>query len=257
MRAMSFFPSRWEPPVDPAREPCPYIMDFKVTIEAHTPPPPFGHRDYRDNNNIRPLGKISEAERKTMTKTQLVLADPPMETVTLQGPLETAELTITEPIATGHDRGAQVAFVRITPAKDAGKPPFEATAKIFDPMCYPFETQEFPSHPDLDLSHNADREYSREASALSYATQVGLAGGFVPMYYGSWTFNLDVPESQATRPVRLVLYEQIHGTNLHNLHRRYRKGNEDHFDAFHLPEKYRLETYARLLDFTAQGSRSA
>lgn len=183
-----------------------------------------------------------------MTKTQLVLADPPMETAPLQGPRETAELIITEPLATGHERGSQVAFVRISPTNDSGKPPFEATAKIFDPMCYPFETQEFPSHPDLYLSHNADREYSREVSALSYATQVGLAGGFVPKYYGSWTFNLDVPGSQLTRPVRLVLYEQIHGTNLHNLHRRYRKGNDHHFDAFHLPEKYRLEVYARLLD---------
>lgn len=221
-------------------------MDFRVMIEAHTPPPPFGHREYKSNNDIRPI-KFNEDQRKTMTKTKLVLSDPPMETVRPQGPRETAELIITQPIATGHDRGSQVAFVRITPPKAAGQPPYAATAKIFDPMYYPFERDESPGHPE-NVSYNADREYSREASALSYAKKVGLAGGFVPNYYGSWTFNLRVPGSQATRPVRLVLYEQVHGTSLYNLHRRYSKGNEKHFDAFHLPEKYRLEVYALLLD---------
>lgn len=119
-----------------------------------------------------------------MTKIQLVLADPPMETARPEGPLKTAELIISEPVATGHDRGSQVAFVCITTAKGTGGPPFVATAKIFDPIHYPFETKEFPGHPQ-DISYNADREYSREASALSYATQVGLAGSFVPKYYGS------------------------------------------------------------------------
>lgn len=243
---MSVFPPQWQPPAAPATTPCPYVTDFSVTIEAHTPPPPFGHRDYRDNDHVRPHN-IPEEQRKNMTKTQLVLADPPMETARPQGPRKTAELTITEPVATGHDRGSQVAFVRITPATAAGKPPFVATAKIFDPMYYPFETEEFPGHPE-DLSYNADREYSREASALSYATQVGLAGGFVPKYYGSWTFSLGVPGPQATRPVRLVLYEQIRGTSLYSLHRWYREGDEEHFDAFYLPEKYRLEVFALLLD---------
>lgn len=106
-------------------------------------------------------------------------ADPPMETARPQGPRarKTAELIITESIPTGHDRGSRVAFVRITPAKAAGKLPFVATAKIFDSMYYPFETEEFPGHPE-DVSYNADREYSREASApgcsvLRHASRAG------------------------------------------------------------------------------------
>lgn len=215
-----------------------------MAIEAHTPPPPFGHPDYRSTNHIRPV-KIPEDERETMTQTQLVLADPCMETARPLGPHKTAELIITKPIATGLDRGSQVAFVRTIPA--SGKPPFIVTAKIFDPMYYPFETEEFPDYTEY-LSYNADRECSREASSLSYAMEVGLAGGFVPKYYGSWTFDLYVPGSQATRPVRLVLYEQIRGTSLYSLHHRYRKGNEKHFDAFCLPEKYRRDVFELLLD---------
>ncbi|KAG8160843.1 hypothetical protein KVR01_009107 [Diaporthe batatas] len=182
-----------------------------------------------------------------MTKTQVILAEPPMDTAGPESPRQTAKLIITEPIATGHDHESQVAFVRITPEESTGKPPFVATAKIFDLMYYPFEIEEFLGHPQ-NVSYDADREYSREASALSYTTQVGLAGGFVPEYYGSWTFNLDVPGSRVTRPVRLVLYEQIRGTSLYKLYRRYRKGTEEHFDAFHVPEKYRLEVFAILLD---------
>lgn len=243
---MPLFPQQWEPPEDPATTPCPYVSGFRVTIEAHTPPPPFGHRDYQHNNDVRPHD-IPEEERKTMTKTQLVLADPPMETSRPEGPHKTAELVISEPVATGHDRGSQVAFVLVTPSEWACGPSFVATAKIFDPMYYPFQMKEFPGHPQ-HVSYKADREYSREASALSYATQLGLAGGFVPKYYGSWTFNLGVPGSQTTRPVRLVLYEQIRGTSLYSLYRRYREGSEEHFDVLYLPEKYRLEVFALLLD---------
>lgn len=57
-----------------------------------------------------------------------------------------------------------------------------------------------------------------------------------------------MPSSQTTRPVRLILYEQIRGTSLYSLYRPYRKGNEEHFDALYLPEKYRLKVFALLLD---------
>lgn len=59
------------------------------------------------NNHIRPH-KFLEDERKIVTQA-LVIADPPTEAARPHGPRKPAELIITEPIATGHDRGSQVA----------------------------------------------------------------------------------------------------------------------------------------------------
>jgi hypothetical protein len=79
-------------------------------------------------------------------------------------------------------------------------------------MYYPSKSEEFPGLP-LNVTYEVNREYIREASALPYETQVGLAGGFVPKYHGSWTNNFQFPGSRATRLVRLVLYEQIRGAS--------------------------------------------
>lgn len=113
-------------------------------------------------------------------------------------------------------------------------------------MYYHFE-EIVPDYPE-NVSYDADREYSREISALFYAEKVGLAGGFVLKYYSSWIFNLGVSGSQTIRSVYLILYEQIRGTSLYNLYRRYRKGNEEYFNTFYFSEKYRLKVFVLLLD---------
>lgn len=82
----------------------------------------------------------------------------------------------------------------------------------------------------------------------------GETGRGVTEFYGSWTFNLPITSNGVVcqRPVRMVLVEQIEGVDLqssliHNDYVDYRR-----IDAFHLPEDYRLQVLARILEIHAR-----
>lgn len=51
-------------------------------------------------------------------------------------------------------------------------------AKIFDAMYYPFRNQEW-GHAQ-DVVYFADADYSREASAMAFAEEIGQAGHSAP-----------------------------------------------------------------------------
>jgi hypothetical protein len=116
---------------------------------------------------------------------------------------ETAQLTITSHISVGCGGGAQV--VVCTVAKEDGKPPFKAVAKIFDALYYCF------SHSIAlrlrNVTAEADKDYAAEFAAYQHINSVGRAGKAAPAYYRSWTFNLPILSGgiQQMRPVRLVL----------------------------------------------------
>ncbi|KAG8157196.1 hypothetical protein KVR01_012904 [Diaporthe batatas] len=245
--SMSFWDS-WEEPEDGLKRPSPYVEDFRATIETHVAPPPFGHSGYNCRDKPRERVSMYKLMDSFTTQSEHVLRNPPINTIQRHGKaIETAELVIMEPLAIGDNRGAQVVSVSVTPS--GGKDSFCAVAKIFDAMYYPFRNQEW-GHAQ-DVVYLADVDYSREASAMALAEEIGEAGRSAPKFYGSWTFSLRVPGRSSdvrTRPVRLVLSELLEGPSMYKLFRRTRVGSAVQMDAYHLPLEYRLEVVARVLE---------
>lgn len=239
-------PRFWSPPPDPERPPWPYLPGFKAHIQSHVAPEPFG--DPRLYGSW-PREHIPDAELETLTQTALVLSHPPLEATTVPSDTEllsdTAELTITSNISVGCGGGPQV--VVCTVAKD-GEPPFEAVAKIFDPLYYRF-SHSIASRP-RDVAAEADKDYATEATAYEHIASSGRAGKATPAYYGSWTFKLPILSGsvQQMRPVRLVLIEHLQGSNLRGLRIRNSADFRDGNDAVHFSEEYRLEVLAQAMD---------
>lgn len=92
--------------------------------------------------------------------------------------------------------------------------------------------------------------YAREVAAYKRLESVGETGRSVPKFYGSWTLKLPITSRAVAyqRPVRVLLIEHLEGLDL----RSSRIQNDclayNGPDAFHLPEDYRLEVLARVLD---------
>lgn len=244
----------WAPLHDPDRPSLPYIPGFTVQIEPHEAPPPFG--DEQDYGHW-PRRFPSPIELETMTQSALVLSYPPLGT-DLTTPTatstpescqdQTAQLTITSYIRVGCGHGAQI--VRCT-VMQPGKPSFQAVAKVFDALYYRF-TYELARRP-RDVMAQADMDYTREVAAYKRLMPVGKTGRSVSNFFGSWTFKLPITSHGVgyQRPVRLVLIEHLEGSDLQSL-----RIQNDYFtygslDAFHLPEDYRLEVLARVLDLYA------
>lgn len=239
-------PRFWSPPEDPDRPSLPYLPGFQARIQSHIAPAPFGSERLYGS---WPREQVSSDELQTLTQSALVVSHPPMEATKAPSdtevPSETAQLTITSHISAGCEAGAQV--VVCTVARH-GEPPFEAVAKIYDALYYRFN-HSIAMLP-RDVAAEADKDYATEAAAYKQLTSAGRAGQVTPAYYGSWTFSLPISSGgvQQMRPVRLVLIENLQGSNLRGL--RVRNSNPFWYirDAFHLPEEYRLEVLARAMD---------
>jgi hypothetical protein len=243
VRAQPYF---WSPPTDPDRPPLPYMPGFKVQIQSHVPPPPFGaERLYGPWPRRHP----SDEELEFGTQSALVIAYPPLETTrppsNTATPSETAQLTIMSHISVGCAANAQL--VVCTVAKP-GKPPFEAVAKIYDALYYRF-SHSMASRP-RDITAEADKDYATEAAAYEQLTTIGRASKATPVYYGSWTFSLPILSNniEHMRPVRLVLIEHLPGSNLEGLKIQNSAQIRDGPDCFHLPEQYRFEVLAHAMD---------
>lgn len=236
----------WSPPEDPDRPTLPYMPGFQARIQSHVAPAPFGSERLYGS---WPREQVSSAELQTLAQSALVVSHPPMEAATTSSeikiPSETAQLTITSHISVGCGSGAQV--VVCTVAKDGG-PPFQAVAKIYDALYYRF-SHSLAMLP-RDVTAEADKDYATEAAAYNQLTRAGRAGHVTPAYYGSWTFDLPISSGgvQQMRPVRLVLIEHLHGSNLKGLQIQNGVHIRTSRDAFHLPEEYRLEVLAQAMD---------
>ncbi|POS73060.1 hypothetical protein DHEL01_v208550, partial [Diaporthe helianthi] len=119
----------------------------------------------------------------------------------------TARLTINGHLSVGVANGAQVVTCSITPNEEATGQPFQAVAKIYDPLYYRFK--KLIAYEPCDVDTESDMDYSREAAAYEYLQETGRTGSFAPLYYGSWTFCLPVTirGTTQTRPVRMILIE--------------------------------------------------
>ncbi|KAK4170813.1 hypothetical protein QBC36DRAFT_369750 [Triangularia setosa] len=205
-------PPMWAPPADPDKPVCPYRRNFTVDIKSHTPPAPFGGRDY--NRGTRTA--VADQALRTIKQTDLVMRNPPLGTA--NPPTQrTATLAISGELAVADGRGAQLAICTITP-KVAGQRTFTAVAKIYDPLYYSFRNKDVPSVP-ADVTWDADMDYSREAASYEHLERIGEAGSFAPRYFGSWTFNMAIRIGNTTqqRPVRMILIENVPGPSIRQL----------------------------------------
>ncbi|AEO58628.1 hypothetical protein MYCTH_2306098 [Thermothelomyces thermophilus ATCC 42464] len=238
----------WSPPEDPERPPFPYASVFTVTITEHVPPRPFGLPSVYPF--IEPPYDTSDEHLKTLTQTELVVSCPPLEadddtdSVVPEKPAE-ATLKVERPIAVEDGRGPQLVACTVTPQNGQGKP-FQAVAKIFDPLYYSFENENAPHRP-VATTLAADSDYSIEAAAYAHLQKTGHTGGFAPEYYGSWTFTLPIRHRgiQHERHVRLLLIEYIDGVCMRDLC--YRESA-----ALGFTEEHRLDVLARILDGDAR-----
>jgi hypothetical protein len=172
------------------------------------------------------------------------MANPPLETA--DPPVSQIHtLSVTREIAVVDGRDAQLVLCTITPKDPVGRDPFQAVAKIYDPLYYSFPNKAVPSVP-CDVTWVAEQDYSREAAAYEHLEAIGEAGSFAPKYFGSWTFTVDLQMGEATLPqprsVRLILIEYVPGKSIRELC----AGPAPAAATF--DEAYRLEVLARILD---------
>lgn len=216
--------NHWHAPEDPDRPRLPYHPGFSVQISRHAPP----SGDEQSGFQQRP--ELKEAYLRIVTHSEAVVANPPVDGV--EDSSSQAELVITSTIAIGSARGAQIVACTVTPF-DGESRPFEATAKIYDPLYYNFEHS--MGHYPRDCVDEADHDYAVETYAYEILEQTGYTGFSAPKYYGSWTFSLPIifKGLSTLRPVRLILMERLEGVTIREsrIQNTYSRGAG--VDAFH------------------------
>lgn len=266
-------PKPWSPPEDPDKPDFPFLPGFSAEIRRH---------HVGAQTALKPL--VTGEYLKTMTHSEAVVLEPPSDafrpkdaqsrmvagrlvyttlgeevstttTTTTADPstepsAETAHLAVTAALAVGAARGPQVVACTVTPcqAKGSSEPPrpFQAAAKIFDPLYYRFAEADYPR----DCVSDAEKDHRTETAAYSHliAKDPHHKDPFSPEYYGSWTFTLPITMNgqSRTRDVHLVLIELLNGTTIESMrvHNTSLRGT----DAFHYPKEYRLEVLARALE---------
>ncbi|KAI0971111.1 hypothetical protein F4678DRAFT_433768 [Xylaria arbuscula] len=233
----------WEPLPDPDRPECPYLPGFVINAMEHEPPPASG-RGYPPKTRRDP----PEDYINRMTQTSHVLDYPPQDTRwTHSAPPRTATLTIMERIPNGRDRRAKLVVCRVL--VNGHHQSYTAVAKIYDALYYSPEDS-----LEAYVTMHADRDYSWEALAyVSLQTpKHPQKPGFVPEYYGSWTFDLTLTRQGKAhkRSIRLILIEHIRGTSISKLYTC--KHPDSQPDAFHFPEAYRLDILAEIYEGVAK-----
>ncbi|CAK7215022.1 hypothetical protein SCUCBS95973_002334 [Sporothrix curviconia] len=200
------FNQPWEPLDDPDKPELPYRPGCCLSIRRHLPPPPFGKRytgeepaRFDDDWKVRRHMKLTDWALQTPPRN----GSPPHPDPTVHG------LQILDALACKDGRGAQVVRCHLE-----ADPERICVAKIYDPFYY--------NHLEYDVTWTADHDYSREAAAYEVLRDAKVDGKIVPKYYGSWTFDLPVPEvlressgvTSTTRPVCMILIEWIAGISL-------------------------------------------
>lgn len=118
-----------------------------------------------------------------MSQTKHVVTFPPLETPAPAQP-KTARLIVIKSLAIGNARGAQIVLCSVIPhGQEENASPFQAVAKIYDPLYYSFVTD--IGHCPSDVVLRADSDYTQEAAAYEHLERAGQTGSFAPAYFGS------------------------------------------------------------------------
>ncbi len=155
-------PELWSPPPDPEKPACPYRPGFAVEIKRHIPPPPFGDPHHGPGT----WQERSDVDLHKVTQTRIVMEYPPLEhphaSPSPPAPAApTAKLTILSPLAVEDGRGPQLVVCSVAPHASPGPgptslgqggllpAPYQAVAKIFDPLYYSERTGRPHTSPSL------------------------------------------------------------------------------------------------------------
>lgn len=246
---------------------CPFLPGFSAEIRRH---------HIGADTALKPLvsGKFSE----TVTHSEAVVLEPPKDafrpkdmqsrrvggrlvyttlgeetpttTRAIEKPAETAHLAVTAALAVGTARGPKAVACTVTPCHVDGTTeppkPFQAAAKICDPLYYNFAEADHPR----DCVSDAEKDYRTKTAACEQlaAKDPGHRDSSRPEYYGSWTLNLPITikGQPRTRNVQLILIELLDGATIESL--RVQNTPFRGTDAFHYPKEYRTEVLARALE---------
>ena len=205
----------WTPLPDPDKPDLPYRPGLRLSIRRHVPIPPFGHC-YSTEQPVR--YECDKQESYYMKLTDWALFYPPSTSPPHPDPAVVG-LQIIDEIACKDGRGAQVVRCRLDT-----EPERILVAKIYDAFYYSYVSHQ---GGPADVTSKADLDYSHEAAAYEALRDANVDGQVVLKYYGSWTFDVPVPEAlraldtpypiDPTRPVRMVLMEWIDGISLEKL----------------------------------------
>lgn len=235
-------PKYWSPPDDPDKPRLPYLPGFSTMIYRH-------HAERETSRTFIDSTDYLE----NVTQSEAVVTNPSIENPVF-AENETAQLTITAPIAVGEARGAQVVSCTVTLLTENGDTArtLQAVVKFYDPLYYNFQS-EIGNRPQ-DCAYDAGQDYKAEAAAYEHLGKWrdGLEGATTtaPEYYGSWIFWLPISirGKPQTRSIRLILIEHLTGVSIEDLRAQNNHDRSMGTDAFHYPEGYRLEILARVLD---------
>lgn len=246
---------------------CPFLPGFSAEIRRH---------HIGADTALKPL--VSGKYLETVTHSEAVVLEPPKDafrpkdmqsrrvggrlvyttlgeetpttTRAIEKPAETAHLAVTAALAVGTARGPQVVACTVTPCHVDGSTeppkPFQAAAKIFDPLYSNFAEADHPR----DRVSDAEKVNRTETAAYEHlaANDPGHKDPFRPEYYGSWTLTLPIAikGQPRTRDVQLILIELLNGTTVESMrvHNTLFRGT----DGFHYPKEYRMEVLARALE---------
>ncbi|OAA63517.1 Protein kinase-like domain protein [Niveomyces insectorum RCEF 264] len=214
------------PPLDSGMRDTPYRQNTVWTLQAHTPPPPFG-QGYQQPHRRGPAALI-QLMRQRLPQSVLCLQTPPV------GPepdpdAPTLTMTIIEELRVHAGQGVQVVACRIsggelvTSTGTVVAPDHTFVAKIYDPLYYFYNGAR-------DVVEKADHDYSREAAAYEHLQRIGVDGELLPAFAGTYTMNVPLePEQRAilaaynreplteadtTRPVRVLLTDKVEGESM-------------------------------------------
>jgi hypothetical protein len=200
-----------------------YVPGRALTIRHHVPPPPHRSWDAREQHL-----KIYDYERsEILTRLDWCLAFPPVETEESPWP-EEATLRIAKTLHLVQ-HGPRILSCAVD-----GWPDKSYIAKIYDPLYYadPF---------DYEL------HYSNEAACYEDVWRAGYEGTYTPKFYGTWTCDIPIDDPacvQQTRPVRMVLLEEIRGVTMSTI--------IENDLTFSIPPLERLKLMAKVLELDSK-----
>lgn len=161
------------PPDDPDKPNLSYLPGFTATISQIDGAAAAAAAARKGPSCYDPRPALPQEYLETVTHTETVVNNPPREILPSspspisaeQADQETAQLSVTAPLAVGAARGSQVVSCTISPAPKGHlgakavphEKPFHGAAKIYDPLYYPFKSDmgAFPR----DTVSNADEDY--------------------------------------------------------------------------------------------------
>jgi len=173
-----------------------------MLLRAHKPRPHRGMNIW--------YSKAGYVERETVHPVERCFAHPP-----LPGTYKTGSIVfeIQQLLRTGDNHSAQILMgqaIKVDAILKLGHiERHQIVAKVYDPL---YENMD---QDDFDPFKGCDRAYIDEVAA--YSRLVDLQGKCIPKFYGSYSYEAQVPDYDKSRAVRVILLELVPGKPMSEL----------------------------------------